>query len=98
MIERRSFLRGLGAFMAAPAIVYAGNLMPVKALPANLMHISEVGFWEDGDMTYAAFDPRELAAITRRAFVPRLQVQIYQSTPLLRAILGPDGRNHQSLG
>ena len=29
---RRKFLIGLGSLLAAPAIVHAGNLMPVKAL------------------------------------------------------------------
>lgn len=29
---RRSFLTGLGALFAAPAIVHAGNLMPVKSI------------------------------------------------------------------
>lgn len=32
MIARRSFLTGLVSLIAAPAIVHAGNLMPVKAL------------------------------------------------------------------
>lgn len=32
MIARRSFLTGLASLIAAPAIVHAGNLMPVKAL------------------------------------------------------------------
>ncbi len=32
LLGRRSFLTGLGAMLAAPAIVHAGNLMPVKAL------------------------------------------------------------------
>ena len=29
---RRKFLTGLGSLLASPAIVHAGNLMPVKAL------------------------------------------------------------------
>lgn len=31
MIARRSFLTGLASLIATPAIVHAGNLMPVKA-------------------------------------------------------------------
>lgn len=31
ILGRRSFLVGMGAMLAAPAIVHAGNLMPVKA-------------------------------------------------------------------
>lgn len=30
IIGRRSFLTGLGALLAAPAIVHAGNLMPIR--------------------------------------------------------------------
>jgi hypothetical protein len=32
MMLRRSFLFGLGSMLAAPAIVHAHNIMPVKAL------------------------------------------------------------------
>lgn len=32
MIARRSFLAGLGAMLATPAIVHAGNLMPVRSI------------------------------------------------------------------
>lgn len=42
MIEapsRRGFLTGLGAILAAPAIVRVASLMPVKALPAPWTHV-----------------------------------------------------------
>jgi hypothetical protein len=39
MQSRRSFLSGLGSMLAAPAIVHAGNLMPVRAVPV-------VGLWD----------------------------------------------------
>ncbi len=32
---RRKFLTGLGSLLAAPAIVHAGNLMPVKAINSD---------------------------------------------------------------
>ena len=32
-MNRRSFLAGVGSLFAAPAIVHAGNLMPVKVIP-----------------------------------------------------------------
>jgi len=34
---RRGFLIGLGALLAAPAIVRATSIMPVKALPAEVL-------------------------------------------------------------
>jgi len=34
---RRSFLIGLGTLLAAPAIVRATSIMPVKALPAEML-------------------------------------------------------------
>lgn len=37
MIVRRSFLKGFAAFMAAPAIVHVGNLMPIKSMPIKSM-------------------------------------------------------------
>lgn len=33
MMNRRGILLGLASALAAPAIVHAGNLMPIKALP-----------------------------------------------------------------
>lgn len=43
MIPRRRFLSGLGAILAAPAIVRVAALMPVKAMPR--------GFWNDQSVT-----------------------------------------------
>jgi hypothetical protein len=34
ILHRRKFLMGLGALMAAPAIVSVSNIMPVKAMPS----------------------------------------------------------------
>lgn len=36
ILARRKFLMGLGALLAAPAIVSVANIMPVKAMPAEL--------------------------------------------------------------
>ncbi len=36
MMNRRGILLGLASALAAPAIVHAGNLMPVKALPRGM--------------------------------------------------------------
>ena len=61
--SRRGFLIGLGAMMAAPAIVHAGNLMPVRALERITFYGVPIEF----DDRYAA-----LAVATRKAFLPRL--------------------------
>jgi hypothetical protein len=34
-------------------------------------------------------DAAELTAITRRAFIPRLFVQVWESTPYMNALLAP---------
>lgn len=39
MIERRKFLTGLISLVAAPAIVRAGSLMPVKADPVDWRYV-----------------------------------------------------------
>lgn len=44
ILTRRSFFSGLAATLAAPAIVHAGNLMPVKARRAVSIIIPD---WED---------------------------------------------------
>ena len=42
MIERRSFLKGVAAALAAPAIVHAGNLMPIKPVQEALPMLREI--------------------------------------------------------
>ena len=74
MIEpsRRGFITGLIALVAAPAIVRAGSLMPVKSL-------------DDFDLMLMENVPYEYSAkyvdVVRRAFVPRLYVQMWNETP-----------------
>lgn len=49
MITRRGLITGIATFLAAPAIVRAGSLMPVKALP-DPMAIIGVTDWGMGHM------------------------------------------------
>ena len=71
-MNRRGFIRGLVAFVAAPAIVRVTSLMPVRA------------FIDDGTLmpAYGGIYG-ELTAVVRRAFIPRVIVQIYTASPLL---------------
>lgn len=82
MLHRRSFLHGLFSAFAAPAIVRAQSLMPVKAMPdlPPLVH----AITPDGEVLFRGY--HELLAVTRKAFVPRLVVQLYTATPLLSAM------------
>ena len=50
LIARRGFLAGLASMLAAPAIVHAGNLMPIKGEP--LPPISVRTLFVDVDMTF----------------------------------------------
>jgi hypothetical protein len=76
--SRRSFITGMAALIAAPAIVRASSLMPVR------------GIIMDAAPQYAAGSLYgELCAVTRQAFVPRLFVQIWASSPALNAMLQP---------
>lgn len=53
ILHRRKFLTGLGVLMAAPAIVSASNIMPVKMLPVALEQFDPVYFRAagfDGDV------------------------------------------------
>ena len=43
-MNRRGFLRGAGALLAAPAIVRASSLMPVRVLAAD---VNEIAFTTD---------------------------------------------------
>jgi hypothetical protein len=71
-VSRRLFLGHLFAACAAPAIVRAGSLMPIRALDPIL--VSQNPWWTN---PYGGgYD--ELAAVTRLAFLPRLKVQLYK--------------------
>ena len=72
-MNRRGFLGGLISLIAAPAIVRVENIMPVHAFTEGVVPAKEL---------YA-----ELMATARRAFVPRLVVDIYKSTPLLSMLM-----------
>jgi hypothetical protein len=41
-LHRRGFLTGLGALIAAPAIVSVSNIMPVKSMPIELEQFDAV--------------------------------------------------------
>jgi hypothetical protein len=84
MIEqsRRGFIGSLIAFTAAaPAIVRAASLMPVKAIPDPL--IEEL--LRRGDRPPYFVTPEGLSeriqAAARRAFIPRLYAQLYGRPP-----------------
>lgn len=79
--SRRSFLVGAAAtLITAPAIVRAASLMPVKAMPTLLT-------LEDYERRILAPMYEQLADITRRAFVPRLHVQLYVASPALNSLV-----------
>jgi hypothetical protein len=44
LMNRRGVLCGLASILAAPAIVHAGNLMPIKAMPPS---IGRYNWWFD---------------------------------------------------
>ena len=74
MISRRSFFTGLVASLAAPAIVHAGNLMPIRGIALDYRALN-AGL--DSEL-YA-----ELTRITRLAMLPRLFTQVYNNPPRL---------------
>lgn len=70
--SRRSFITGLGAiFIAAPAIVRVQNIMPVKAIDF------------DAAFEWSPFYTVYQTDVVRRAFVPRLFVQMWIDEPML---------------
>jgi len=71
-MDRRSFLRGALSALAAPAIVKCTSLMPVRGIimPVRPVLIRSTVY-------------EDLVDITRRAFVPRLFLQLrYDESPL----------------
>lgn len=102
MLNRRGFLGGLVAALAAPTIIRTpGLLMPVKraVLPAQIIGDqyfgASGGFGAPSGFNGLTSDMyAELVWITRRAMIPRLQVQMYYGNPTLLAFLDakPAGR------
>lgn len=80
-MNRRGFLQSCLALCAAPAIVRVDSLM--RMVPTDTVVISGIA----GEDLWAHAHPQnimeELAYITRRAFVPKLVVQIYNQSPVL---------------
>jgi hypothetical protein len=86
-VSRRLFLGHLFAAFAAPAIVRASSLMPVRTmldLEDELRALWPGSFADHvGETTGLS---AEMLAVTRQAFMPRLQVQTYKATPLMREL------------
>ena len=81
LTSRRHFLRGLGAIIAAPAIVRVQNIMPVKALSQEFLGAAYEMEWLEEAVPVSSGLYDQLCDATRRAFVPRLWVQLYDRTP-----------------
>lgn len=79
--SRRSFLIGATAsLIAAPAIVRSASLMPVRGI---VMGVVQAPYTRYGGGLY-----EELTAVTRRVFVPRLFVQVYDTNPAFDFLAG----------
>jgi hypothetical protein len=63
MIARRSFITGLVSLMAAPAIVRAGSLMPVKAVLTEEQRLQAMAGLVAGFHRYMEAEAQRLADI-----------------------------------
>lgn len=77
MMNRRGILLGLASALAAQAIVHAGNLMPVKALPALTPMES---LWAE-IYKYEHFEVSLGYSITRKAISDSLDARMYSNFP-----------------
>jgi len=76
--SRRGFITGLISLVAAPAIVRVASIMPVKAMADfDPFPFPPGAYWAS---------PQDIAAVVRRAFVPRFYVDLCKDVPLLAAI------------
>ena len=70
-LNRRSLITGLISFVAAPAIVRASSLMPVKAIPwDDILGLADGAISLYGDLTqctWRAFEPLLLARLEYHA-------------------------------
>lgn len=94
MLTRRGLITCLISLVAAPAIVRAASLMPVKVMPdeavlRNMLDMGrELGIIQE--LPVGVVPAREIYAdlirITREAFLPRYEVERLFETPLLSEI------------
>jgi hypothetical protein len=76
LIGRRSFLTGLGALIAAPAVVHAGVLMPVRGVVIPTIDIIDHTYYGPALMTVEEIT-REAARIftSTNQFIKNLNAQ-----------------------
>ena len=84
MLTRRSFLGGL---LAAPAIVRPETIMPVSS--GILDWLKSKWSPEEAVKSEIPLLYEELQALTRRAFVPKLIVEIYKQSPCFDYLCPP---------
>jgi hypothetical protein len=60
MIQRRSFISGLGTFLAAPAIVRAASLMPVRRAPLVAYRLPDDFTIRTGHIAWKTFNDQFL--------------------------------------
>lgn len=90
--SRRGFIAGLGAlFIAAPAIVRATSIMPVKAISIeDLLRDRMDAAYEATRQAISQNLYGELTKITREAFLPGLRASIYRPSPwMLKQLVVP---------
>jgi hypothetical protein len=84
-LSRRGFIGGLAAALAAPVIIRSGILMPIK--PALIVEPIFEYVYPTGPYTTLSM---ELAAITRKVFMPNLYSEIYKKNAFMQELLaGP---------
>ena len=81
-LSRRGFLGGaIASVVAAPAIVRAASLMPVRGLVMDIDQGYARMARTMSDNLYG-----DLVDITRKAFLPRLFVQLYSASDIGRMV------------
>lgn len=83
-MNRRGFLKSCLALGAAPMIVRADSLMKLVPFDTGIITLDYSIVMNPIPQT---FIEEELAEITRRAFVPKMIVQIYNNSPMMAAFL-----------
>ena len=75
LMPRRKFLTGLMGLVAAPAVVKAANIMPVKYLPQHLHELDGVGLTSMAHPVYEWKEVRLGYIITRREITDEIYAE-----------------------
>jgi hypothetical protein len=83
-VNRRGFFKSL---LGAAVGIACGEELAELLEPRKLIMLPPAGGWPASAFTWTDYYGEDLATIVRRAFVPKMVIQLYESSPLIADLL-----------